>query len=313
MRILRDDTYSRRSGGTDPATGQRPGALLFVLMFASLVLLVLSKLNHDVVRELRGQISEFVAPVLSVASVPIQPVRRVSRQVSAYFDLFSELQRLKEENRRLKDWRWRAKDLERRMEKLGALARVVKEPKLEFVSARVIADASGPFVRIALINAGTLNGVKSGFPVINGDGLVGRIIDTGPSASRLLLLSDLNSRVPVLVGAAGHRALLLGDNNPTPRLGFLPQGVRVSPGDDVYTSGVGGLFPRGLRIGSVEGGGGEPRVGLYAHFDDLEYVSVLFFNTPVLERRSLIEQTSGSLMAKKLSKERRARRAIIRK
>ena len=112
----------------------------------------------------------------------------------------SEIDRLKAENEQLKQWEWRAKLLERNVAHLRSLLNAVDEPALHFVTGSVIADARGPFLRSALINLGRDDGVRIGYAVINGDGLIGRTVDAGASVARVLLLNDLNSRIPVLVG-----------------------------------------------------------------------------------------------------------------
>src|SRR5581483_4445100 len=146
----------------------------------------------------------------------------------------------------------------------------------------VIADARGPFLRSALINLGRDNGVRIGYAVIDGDGLVGRTVDAGSSVSRVLLLNDLNSHIPVLVGPAGVRAMASGDNSAELRLEFLPDGAAVYEGDEVYTSGSDGMLPRGLRVGTVTGAPGAFKVRPYADLGALDAVSVLFFDTPEL-------------------------------
>lgn len=280
MKRLRNDTYSRQSVDRLHASAQGPGVMLFVLLFASVALLVLSKLDHKIARSIRGTIAEFAQPVLSAVMEPVQPLRRSLRQVNAYFQLYKQMQELQQENRVLRASHARAKELRRRMAHLSRLARVVEDAPYEFISGRVISETGGPFVRIALINAGTNKQVQPGFPVVDADGLVGRIVDAGASASRVLLLSDLNSRLPVLVGPTGIRALLLGDNSALPELEFLPRGSKIAAGDEVITSGVGGVFPRGLRIGVVQPDGRRWRVHLFSRFDQLEYVSVLFYRAP---------------------------------
>ena len=154
--------------------------------------------------------------------VPLEPVRHVGRQIAAQVDITEELQRLKSENQTLSSWEWRAKELERKLADLEALSKVVDEPKINFVTSRVIADSSGAFVRSVMINAGSEQNIKTGFPVVSADGLVGRVVEIGPSSARVLLSTDLNSRIPVVVGDKGVRGVLAGDNGSVPRLIFLP-------------------------------------------------------------------------------------------
>jgi rod shape-determining protein MreC len=280
MKILRDDTFAHRGGPR--RTGGVHAALMFALVFVSIALMVLSRLQHSYIKDVRAQFENLVAPVLNAAVVPLTPIRRGIARVSAYTDLYAELDRLREENQRMKGWEWKARELERKYSQLGKLAHVVEEPGLEYVAARVVADSRGPFVRSAMISIGRDQGLKPGFPVISADGLVGRVTETGRNAGRILLLTDISSRIPVFVGRNGVRALMVGDNGASPRLTYAPSsGIEV--GDEVSTSGVGGLFPRGLRIGSVADQGGKLVVVPHARLDELNYVSVLLFENPTLE------------------------------
>jgi rod shape-determining protein MreC len=191
-------------------------------------------------------------------------------------DLYVELNRLKEENQRMKGWEWKARELERKFSQLGKLAHVVDEPGLEHVAARVVTDSRGPFARSAVVSVGRDQGLKPGFPVISADGVVGRVTETARGAARILLLTDPNSRIPVFVGRNGVRALMVGDTSSTPKLTYAPTSGGIEVGDEVSTSGVGGLFPRGLLVGIVV-------VVPHARMDELNYVSVLLFENPTLE------------------------------
>jgi rod shape-determining protein MreC len=115
----------------------------------------------------------------------------------------------------------------------------------------VVGDPGGAFVRTVLINAGERNGVEKGQAAITGDGLAGRVAEVGQRSARVLLLTDINSRVPVVVGRARDRAVLAGDNSNAPELLYLGPTAKVQAGDYVTTSGHGGVFPPGLPIGVV--------------------------------------------------------------
>jgi rod shape-determining protein MreC len=281
MKILRDDTFAHRGGARRP--GGVHAALLFALVFVSIALMVLSRLQHSYIKDVRAQFENLMAPVLSAAVVPLAPVRRLVARVAAYADLYAELDRLKEENQRMKGWEWKARELERKFSQLGKLAHVVEEPGLDHVAAQVVADSRGPFVRSAMVGVGRDHGLKPGFPVISADGLVGRVTETGRGVARVLLLTDISSRIPVFAGRNGVRALMVGDNGASPKLTYAPNSGGIEVGDEVSTSGVGGLFPRGLRIGTVAEQGGKLVVVPHARLDELNYVSVLLFENPTLE------------------------------
>lgn len=253
--------------------------MLAMLLLISAGLLALERLNHPVLRDVRWRVSEWLTPVLTAAVAPLEPVRWARRELAAVATSSRELDRLRAENRKLSAAEARAADLERQMAALSALARVVPEHAIPFVSARVVATSSGIFVRSLSINAGRDDGVRSGYPVVGGEGLVGRVVDAGTASARVLLLTDLSSRVPVLVGKSAVRAILMGDNSQRPRLEFVAPGAALADGDEVVTSGVGGIFPRELRVGRVAGGARTPRVEPYAALDDLEFVSVLYHQT----------------------------------
>ena len=170
-----------------------------------------------------------------------------------------------------------------------------------------------------LVNVGRQQGVKAGYAVINGDGLVGRTVHVGENASRVILLNDLNSRIPVLVGPSAVRGVLVGDNTDQPRLEFLPESSGVFEGDEVYTSGHAGLLPRGIRIGAVASDRTSGyRVRTLATLSELEFVSILFFDSPLVvatdtpparqsERESADDKERAGGQALKLSEKTRKR------
>lgn len=253
-----------------------------VLIFISVALLGLSKLEHRLVEDMRWRIAELVTPALSAALGPLSSFKWAGQHVTDYFSLVEELDRLRDENQRLRGWEWRAKELERKLADLSAVARAVEAKGIPFVTARVVANSSSAFVRSVMINAGREQNIKSGYPVLNGDGLVGRIVETGSTAARVLLLTDQQSRIPVFVGSRNLNAVVAGDNGAMPRLVNLPSDAEIAAGEEVATSGIGGLFPRGLRIGTVTGEKGSYRVQVHANLDTIEYLSVLFYDTPAL-------------------------------
>lgn len=260
-----------------------PGELLnFSLFFLCAVLLVLSRISHDAVVDVRDRFVDLTAPLLEAASTPAIMSRHALARVRSYLAVAEEMDRLKAENAQLRQWEWRAKLLERNVAHLRSLLNAVDEPALHYISGSVIADARGPFLRSALINLGRDHGVRVGYAVINGEGLIGRTVDAGASVSRVLLLDDLNSRIPVLVGSGGIRAVASGDNGGELRLDFLPDDAKLYPGDEVYTSGSDGVLPRGLRVGIVIGSAGAYKVRPHAELSSLDVVSVLYFDTPAL-------------------------------
>lgn len=282
MSVRRSERSIYVNQANQPLRRGRFRTLLPVLVLLSIALLALSRLDHPAVREIRWRVAEFMTPILGAILVPLEPVRRLGQHIPDLMSMTEELEKLRDENQTLKGWEWRARETERKLLEISALARAVPEKAMDFVTVRIVANSSGAFVRSAMINAGAEQNLKEGFPVLSGDGLIGRVVETGSTAARILFITDHNSRIPVLVGADAINAILVGDNGPAPRLAYAAGEAVFNAGDEVSTSGAGGMFPRGLRIGVVIETPQGPRVRPHAKLDAVEYASVLFYAAPLL-------------------------------
>ena len=271
MTILRDDTYSR---GRVCARRYAIGGLHFALIFVSLALLVLSRLEHPFAKSVRGSLNAAIAGPVSGAEMFIVPLRSFWQRFALLSEGDREINRLKLENTRLQVWRLRAADLEREVRELKRLAGVADSRPRKVVTARVLAGANGVFGRSLLIGAGAHHGIHDGFPVLSAEGLIGRIVDAGDTTARVLLMDDVNSRIPVHVGEAKIRAIVAGDGSRVPRLLYLPQQARIKPGDTVVTSGAAGVLPAGFEVGRVVRRSSHYGVQLRARPDAVRYVSV---------------------------------------
>jgi len=221
------------------------------LVAAAFALMIFGKIDNVVVERARTMMTDAVAPILSTVSRPIDSVSEFARKVEALWGLHAENERLREQNARLIQWQAVARRLEAENQSLRELLNYNDAGSIGYVTARVIADTGGAFAHSLLINAGARAGIEKGQAVVTGDGLVGRISGVGRRSARILLLTDLSSRVPVAIEPGRVRAILAGDNSDRPRLVRLPPGADLSPGDLVITSGHGGAFPVGLPVGVV--------------------------------------------------------------
>jgi rod shape-determining protein MreC len=226
---------------------------LLLLVGAAFGLMLIGRTNTFVVEETRTAVTDMVTPILDAVSQPVDTFSGIIDQAESFTRLSTENQALKEQNARLLQWQAVAHRLEAENAALRSLSNMVPDPAMTYVTARVVGDPGGAFVRTVLINAGARNGVEKGQAAVTGDGLAGRIAEVGQRSARVLLLTDINSRVPVVVGAARDRAVLAGDNTNAPELLYLGPTAKVQVGDRVTTSGHGGVFPPGLPIGVVSG------------------------------------------------------------
>jgi rod shape-determining protein MreC len=246
------------------------------LVLTAGALMMLGKADAVLMERLRVQVNEAVAPILEILSQPIDAVARVAEQVQSWIALHDENERLYRDRERLLQWQTVARHLEAENATLRQLLKFVPEPDARFVTARVIADSGGAFAHSLLLSAGASSGVGKGQAVVTGEGLVGRIAGVGDGAARVLLITDLNSRIPVLVGSDRTRAILAGDNSNRPKLLYLKPDAVIAEGDQVVTSGHAGAFPPGLAIGAVASvSDGEIRVTPFVERSRLEYVRVV--------------------------------------
>jgi rod shape-determining protein MreC len=257
----------------------------FLLMVgASVTLLGLSRAGYTPIESARVLVLDYAAPVLDVISRPVAAVNALFAEIGTLMTIYADNERLTLENKRLHAWQAEARQLAQENAAFRGLLRAQPEPGMTFVSARVVGDSGGPFVRTLMLNAGGEDGVRKGEAVVNGDGLVGRVVEAGNRSSRVLLLTDLNSRVPVVLEQSRLRAVLEGDNTDVLRLSFLTDLDEIEIGDRVMTSGHGGIFPAGIPVGAVAAiEGDNVWVAPLVAFGKLEFVRVLRFDFPELE------------------------------
>ena len=260
------------------------------LVLAAFALMLLGKADVVVMERVRASVTDAVAPVLEVLSRPVATFDRLVDEASALSSLREENARLRAENQRLIDWQAAARKLSSENQQLKGLLNFAPGAEPGFISGRVIADSGGAFVHSIMVGAGSRVGVSKGQAVITGDGLVGRVHGTGSRASRVLLMTDLNSRIPVVVENTRMRAILAGDNSDRPRLIHMPPGAIVNVGDRIVTSGHGGAFPPGIPVGVVaHSGDGGVTVKPYVHRDRLEYVRVVDYGL-----QGILDSTSAA-------------------
>jgi len=178
----------------------------------------------------------------------------------------------------MRQWRDRALALQDQNDRFRSLLGLRTDPPIPMVTARVVTDSRGPFANARLANAGSDAGVLVGFPVLSERGLVGRVVGVSRDASRVLLLTDVASRTPVMIDRSNARAILTGDGGPNPKLEYLRGRNPIREGDRVLTSGDGGVLPRGLPVGrAVKGLDGRWRVVLDADSGAIDWVRILKF------------------------------------
>jgi rod shape-determining protein MreC len=252
----------------------------FAVMVASfaLVLLVMNQTGSTAATRFRMAVTDTLAPVVTVVAAPLDALASAGGWLRDIATLRSQNIALKQANTQLLQWQALAKDMEAENRALREMLNVVPAKQNRYITARIVSDMSGPYARSALIGGGAEAGIKKNQAVINEHGLVGRVVDVGDSTSRVLLLSDINSRIPVVAEASGEKTILIGNNNELPTLSYLSPSTVIAVGERIVTSGDGGVFPRGLAVGVVtQVDKGVVKVQPFVDPSRLEYVSAVDF------------------------------------
>jgi rod shape-determining protein MreC len=250
--------------------------LIAVLAVALGLTFLIWRIDSPRVERFRASLIDSVVPSFEWALVPVTKFGDMVDAFQSYAKLYDQNQELRRELQKMKAWKEAAVQLEQQNAKLRAQNEVQLDPQLTSVSGVVLADSGSPFRQSVLLNVGSRDGIIDGWATMDGLGLVGRIAGVGKNTSRVILLTDATSRIPVTILPSGQRAILAGDNTARPPVEFLETPEAVRPGDRVVSSGDGGIFPAGLLVGEVgEGPDGRKRVLLSADYGRLDFLRVL--------------------------------------
>jgi rod shape-determining protein MreC len=244
----------------------------------AIVLLLAAKAHFLPLDRARAAITDWAAPTLQRVNAPVVAASNWLSGIRHFFDVYSENQRLREENAALRQWQGAATMLDARVKRYQLLLNSVSDPAVTSVAARVIGHSSRPFSETIILNAGAKDQIKPGETVADARGVLGRIYLAGQHTSWVILLTDLNSSVPVSIEPSNDQAILAGDNTEAPVLGAVAQGAKLKEGEEVVTSGNGGLMPPGLPIGTLVRDGESFRVALFADPGNADDVRIMDFH-----------------------------------
>lgn len=244
------DRYNYQVSRTQarPATQRMIIALLII---TGLTLLALSKAQHPTLLNLRLQMLDMLRPVMTTLSQPVTATRKLATSTGEVLDTAEENRRLRAENETLRHWQSVAQALKAENEALRTLQGYAPVEAASYITARVIGQSPSTFGQFLTINAGADDGAKPMQPVVDAYGLVGRTLEVSDRTTRVMLLSDVGSRVPVIMGTSRQRAILAGTGGELLRLSFMADGAAPTLGEAVVTTQEGELIPGGIKVGSV--------------------------------------------------------------
>jgi rod shape-determining protein MreC len=222
-----------------------------VLVAAAFGLMLLGKADTVVAEHARIALDDALAPIYAVLTAPLGRLHDAVADTVGVWNIRNENEQLLAQNRQLRRWQTIALALDTENKRLKAELHWIPEHAPAFVTARVVADAGGAYAKAVLLSVGPHHGIHNGEIALDGRGLVGRVTEVGSRVARVLLITDLNSRIPVIMEHSGAHAILVGTNGPRPRLLYWPEASPPQEGEAIVTSAVANAFPADLPVGTV--------------------------------------------------------------
>jgi rod shape-determining protein MreC len=255
-----------------------------VLIAVSFGVMLLGKADTLLAEKARIALADGLGPIYAVLAVPLGRIHATITETAALWDMREEIARLRDENETLRRWQSVALALDAENQRLKASLRWVPDPTASFVSARVVADAGGVYAKAVLLSVGPNHGIRKGEIAVDERGLVGRITEVGTRTARVLLITDLNSRIPVIMETSRTHAILVGTNGTRPRLQYWSEGTAPQEGEHIVTSAEANTFPANLPIGTVHySSSGAPEVEPAAMLQKLEVVRIFDYGVTAPE------------------------------
>jgi len=274
METSREDVgIAIRSAFLKKGTKQRFSLLVLVLL--SIVLLFFETIETKPTKYFRSLVKDSIYRISVLASSPLRALGNTSNFIINHINLYKDYKTLKSDYENLKNKNFETDFLTLENNQLRKLIEEQVESSTNLVSARVIIDKQSPYLNSFIINIGTNKGIKNGMAVLDGKNFVGRIVDVNFFSSRVLLISDFNSKIPVILEPSGYHAILSGKNKKKPTLDYLPKNHSVNSGNKIYTSGKEGIFSSGIPIGEIIIENEEIKAGLFSDLSQITFVNIM--------------------------------------
>ena len=248
---------------------------LFVLIIISIALLMLDTFDAKPLNSVKAILKDGIYKGSQLTSIPGKVFLITSNIVKQHLKTYKDNELLNVEVKKLKKLIYETDYLKAENKLLREMLGEKTRSEKDTVISKVILDKESPFLHSFIINKGSNYGIKKGMPVLDKSYLVGRVVEVNYFSSRVLLLTDLNSKIPVMIEPEGHQAILSGTGNNMPILEFLPEGHLIKDGDTVYTSGKDGIFFPGIPIGNVIISGDEKQVLLLSDSHQLSFANIV--------------------------------------
>jgi len=255
--------------------GNKQKFSLLALIVASIVLLSLESFNSKSLNFVRSTIKDVIYRTSFITSIPGKTIGPMFTTIKSHFEIYEQYELIKLELQQLKNQQNQINYLKTVNDKLKKVIDDTDIYSYKTITSKVLLDKESPFLKSVILNKGFKSGLKKGMPVLKGPYFVGRIIEVNYLSSRVLLINDLNSKIPVLIEPMGYQAIMSGTGDDFALLDFLPKNHQLEAGNLVYTSGTDGVFFSGIPIGRVELIGDKFYVKYFSDLSQLYLINVI--------------------------------------
>ena len=254
--------------------GNKQRFSLVALIIFSVVLIVLSRINFPAINYLKIGLNEVVYRVSFIVSLPEQQLNRSLIAINNHLNLYNDHDQLKEKFKSL-----RGKELDNEYLKFEnkRLRKLIDEYIIntEELVAKVLLDKESPFLRSIILNKGSKDKIRIGMAVLDGPYLVGKVVEVNYATSRVLLISDLNSKIPVILEPGDIQSIMSGSGKNKGQIQYFKTENTLNEKKIVFTSGSGGIFKSGIPIGEINSG---EEIKFFSDLSQLTFVKVVSFN-----------------------------------
>lgn len=254
--------------------GSKQKFSLFALIVLSIIFLSVETIETKPLKYFRAFVKDVIYRGAMVVSTPSKSINNFSDFIMQHVHLYDDYSKLKEENNELKNKISKKNFLELENNQLRKLIEEQVSSTSNFTSARVMLDKQSPYLNSFIINVGSNKNIKNGMAAMDGSNFIGRIVDVNFFSSRVLLISDLNSKIPVMIEPSANHAILSGHGDSKPTLEYLPKNHNIQDGDKVYTSGKEGIFSPGIPIGEVKIEDDIIKVLLFSDLSQITFINI---------------------------------------
>jgi rod shape-determining protein MreC len=244
-------------------------------LLIALIIFSFSLTHNKHFSRIQAAIFDHTSIITNLITSPMRGLVGIKEWFSAYLKVHNKNEKLVKKLKQMEEWALKAHALTLENQQLRQLLKISPDPQISYVTAPVLGIVQAPYTKTIVLGAGSKKGIKLRQPVVIDQHIVGRIVEVSEHASRVLLIQDVNSHIPVIFEKSKVQGIASGTSESYLIIRFFEMEAKAEIGELIFTSGVGGIYPKGYLVGQVAYQKDET-VGVKSliKLNELEYVHV---------------------------------------